>query len=39
MLLERDGQLQLVYKHAISTLQPPHALDLGDQGANEGPNA
>ena len=30
VLLERDGQLQLVYKHAISTFQPPHALDLGD---------
>ena len=29
VVLERDGQLQLVYKHAISTLQPPHALDLG----------
>lgn len=39
MLLERDGQLQLVYKHAISTLQPPHALNLGDQGAPEEPNA
>ena len=32
VLLERDEQLQLVYKHAISTFQPPHALDLGDQG-------
>ena len=31
ILLERDEQLQLVYKHAISTFQPPHALDLGDQ--------
>ena len=30
VLLEREGQVQLVYKHAISTLQPPHALDLGD---------
>jgi host factor-I protein len=30
VILERDGQLQLVYKHAISTLQPPHALDLGE---------
>lgn len=29
VMLERDEQLQLVYKHAISTLQPPHALDLG----------
>jgi host factor-I protein len=33
VLLERDGELQLVYKHAISTLQPPHSLDLGD-GSN-----
>jgi host factor-I protein len=32
VLLQRDEQLQLVYKHAISTLQPPHALDLGDHG-------
>jgi len=32
VLLERDEQLQLVYKHAISTLQPPHALDLGAHG-------
>ena len=30
VLLERDEQLQLVYKHAISTLQPPHTLELGD---------
>jgi host factor-I protein len=37
VLLERDEQLQLVYKHAISTLQPPHALDLGDHGAPEEP--
>lgn len=33
VLLERDGQLQLVYKHAISTLQPPHPLDLGEPEA------
>ena len=26
--LERGGQVQLVYKHAISTLQPAHALNL-----------
>ena len=30
VLLERDDQLQLVYKHAISTFQPPHALDLAE---------
>lgn len=38
MLLERGSQLQLVYKHAVSTLQPAHPLDLqgesddGDEG-------
>lgn len=29
LLLQRDGQSQIVYKHAISTIQPSHALDLG----------
>ena len=29
LILERGAQLQLVYKHAISTLQPAHALNLG----------
>ncbi len=28
VVLERGGQVQLVYKHAISTLQPDHPLDL-----------
>lgn len=36
VVLERDGQVQLVYKHAISTLQPPHALDLGDHAEEPG---
>jgi len=31
LVLERGDQLQLVYKHAISTLQPAHALKLGDE--------
>ena len=31
LLLERGGQVQLVYKHAISTLQPQHPLKL-EQG-------
>jgi len=36
LLLERGGQVQLVYKHAISTLQPAHALNLGpDAGEAE----
>ena len=34
ILLERGGQSQLVYKHAVSTLQPATALDLG--GDSEG---
>ena len=29
MLLGRRGQLQLVYKHAVSTMQPAHSLQLG----------
>ena len=41
LVLERGGQVQLVYKHAISTLQPAHALNLGaeqggDAAAEEG---
>jgi host factor-I protein len=30
VLLRRDGQAQLIYKHAISTIMPAQALDLGD---------
>jgi host factor-I protein len=37
VLLERDQQLQLVYKHAISTLQPPNPLDLGNHDESEDP--
>ena len=34
LVLERTGQVQLVYKHAISTLQPARPLNLGaEQGA------
>jgi host factor-I protein len=38
LALERGGQVQLVYKHAISTLQPAHPLSLGadaDETAGE----
>jgi host factor-I protein len=35
LLLERGGQFQLVYKHAISTLQPAQALVLGSGDGNE----
>jgi host factor-I protein len=30
VLLRRDGQAQLVYKHAISTIMPSHSLDLAE---------
>ncbi|MXP28499.1 RNA chaperone Hfq [Porphyrobacter algicida] len=30
MLLERDGYVQLAYKHAVSTIQPATAVDLSD---------
>jgi host factor-I protein len=36
LVLERGGQIQLVYKHAISTLQPEHSLNLEpEQGSGE----
>ena len=31
LLLERAGQVQLVYKHAISTMQPEEPLSIGEQ--------
>src|SRR3546814_10384002 len=30
VLLRRDGQAQLIYKHAISTIMPSQPLDLGE---------
>ena len=30
VLLRRDGQAQLIYKHAISTIMPSQPIDLGD---------
>lgn len=30
ILLEREGMLQLVYKHAVSTIQPDFPLNLND---------
>jgi host factor-I protein len=35
LVLERGGQVQLVYKHAISTLQPAHPLNLGGEQETE----
>ncbi|WP_137786105.1 RNA chaperone Hfq [Sphingomonas sp. 3P27F8] len=31
MLLQRDGASQLVYKHAVSTIQPSRALNLAEE--------
>ena len=33
MLLQRDGMAQLVYKHAVSTVQPAIPLNLADETA------
>ena len=35
MLLERDGLCQMVYKHAISTVQPEHPVSLIEAQAEE----
>jgi len=34
VLLERDGQSQIVYKHAISTALPAYAVDLREDAAD-----
>ena len=36
MLLERERQVQLVYKHAISTVQPNGPINLSDNGDEDG---
>ena len=35
LLLERESQVQLIYKHAVSTLQPEQPLSLGGETAGE----
>ncbi len=35
MLLQRDGMAQLVYKHAVSTVQPAHPLNLADEAVDD----
>ena len=35
LVLERGGQVQLVYKHAISTMQPGRPLDLAGENHSE----
>jgi len=34
VLLRRDGQSQLIYKHAISTVMPAHPIDLSEVEKN-----
>jgi host factor-I protein len=36
MLLKRDGMAQLVYKHAVSTIQPAHPLNLAEEISPDG---
>lgn len=35
LLLEREGQVQLVYKHAVSTLQSEHPLSLNGEAPGD----
>jgi len=35
MLLERDGAVQLAYKHAVSTIQPASPVDLHDDDGDD----
>jgi len=35
LLLRRDGQIQLVYKHAISTIMPGGPVQMFDQEADD----
>ena len=37
VLLRRDGQAQLVYKHAISTVQPENPVNLSEAQGDETP--
>jgi len=34
MLLQREGMSQLVYKHAVSTIQPANPLNLAEEQAS-----
>jgi host factor-I protein len=35
LLLKRDAHVQLVYKHAISTIMPGQTIQLGDGGGDD----
>lgn len=36
MMLQREGMAQLVYKHAVSTVQPANPLNLADEPTGDG---
>ena len=36
LLLKRDSHVQLVYKHAISTIMPGQTIQLGDTSEEDG---
>lgn len=38
ILLKRDGHIQLIYKHAISTIMPATEIDLQEQLIDEKDN-
>tara|TARA_B100000674_G_C37362374_1_gene699181 strand:- start:14 stop:265 length:252 start_codon:yes stop_codon:yes gene_type:complete len=38
ILLKRDGHIQLIYKHAVSTIMPATAIDLQEQLSPESDN-
>jgi len=35
LLLRREGQAQLIYKHAVSTIMPGKAIDLGEMPVSD----
>ena len=35
ILLKRDGHIQLIYKHAVSTIMPATTIDLQEQPSDE----
>ncbi|MFP4518304.1 MAG: RNA chaperone Hfq [Oceanicaulis sp.] len=39
VLLRREGQIQLVYKHAISTIMPSQPVQLFERDEDEGDSA
>ena len=38
ILLKRDGHIQLIYKHAVSTIMPATVIDLQEQLTPESDN-